>query len=199
MGRARIGLESARIPLVLSPIAGRLPAVKRDHRRLFFGLTSLSLLLCIASAAIFIRSEFVSEGYLKLHFDITARQYTFAAVGWSNGTVICARAVTQFPTGWDSLLALGRFPLSDSAGYRRFSAAADGQKWLWIGVHRNDFGFSIHSLLIFFPSLILPIIAIRRLVVARRARRVGRCLGCGYDLRTTPDRCPECGMVAVKG
>jgi hypothetical protein len=34
----------------------------------------------------------------------------------------------------------------------------------------------------------------RRLIVEGRVGR-GECVGCGYDLRESPGRCPECGAI----
>ena len=45
-------------------------------------------------------------------------------------------------------------------------------------------------------ALVLPAARAAGHLRARRRRRAGLCPACGYDLRATPDRCPECGKMA---
>jgi hypothetical protein len=44
-------------------------------------------------------------------------------------------------------------------------------------------------------GLTMPLLRLRHSVVLR-GRREGHCLACGYDLRASPDRCPECGCAS---
>jgi rubrerythrin len=47
---------------------------------------------------------------------------------------------------------------------------------------------------------LLPMFWLLDKVFGGHRHRTGwqRCIHCGYDLRHTPDRCPECGMVPEK-
>jgi len=45
----------------------------------------------------------------------------------------------------------------------------------------------------------LPVLALARREWNRRRVRAGRCTACGYDLRASPDRCPECGTPVPGG
>ena len=65
----------------------------------------------------------------------------------------------------------------------------------------NRLGFGLDPWAIYVPLWFVTLLtatppAARALTWRRRpAGRAGTCRRCGYDLRATPDRCPECGQV----
>ena len=62
----------------------------------------------------------------------------------------------------------------------------------------DAFRFSIPFWTIAIVSLALPTWRLTRLWTKRQRRRLSLCLACGYDLRASPDRCPECGTETRK-
>ena len=47
------------------------------------------------------------------------------------------------------------------------------------------------------PGILLAHLYIAKSLPEIRKRIGGLCTNCGYDIRATPDRCPECGAVPV--
>jgi hypothetical protein len=62
----------------------------------------------------------------------------------------------------------------------------DGFRYIRVGVS--------HWLLA-MVLLVPPMLWLNRFRKARRTRGIGLCRSCGYDLRASPGRCPECGAM----
>jgi len=56
---------------------------------------------------------------------------------------------------------------------------------------------SLFCLAIYVPVLLFFDRRFVQRAVLRTRRHFGLCPQCGYDLRATPERCPECGFVPI--
>jgi hypothetical protein len=174
--------------------------------RLFNFLTVLSLLLCVAVAALWARSywqfdDVAYSGHFHVDNFASYRGRAVVQLGWST-TDDLSRAAPPYSLGgwfWDSteISRMGYPAVQQSRGWQ--FGGFDARRWVsqkrLDASGRPEVGEDIVIVPYWFLCLLAaaaPLHWLRR----HRFRRLGSawlCPQCGYDLRSTPDRCPECG------
>ena len=157
--------------------AGEVSGVWGDamKRRLVNLVTLLSLLLCVAVVGLWVRSYRVSD---ILERSNGHRHFALHSVNGLMGVVF-----QRLPddVGRHGLLWTVEDVIVD------YSAGRALVRFEWRTSH-----ILFPQWVIVILSATLPAVTLRRIM--RRRRRVSTACGhCGYDLRATPDRCPECG------
>ena len=117
------------------------------------------------------------------------RNQTFGGNFWSfvSGPAVIEAGSTSPPPQWDSAAIVVQQPnpmtLSATIPSTNFSLAM--------------ITFSYREALEIFiiPPLLAGLMLLRRMIAERKRIKPGFCADCGYDLRATPDQCPECGKV----
>jgi hypothetical protein len=199
------------------------------RRRLRALLTALSLLLCAATVATWVRSYRGSDRVSRLATEADRRHAWATHCGLFTGDGgVCLWRVTYDvdvdpwtdprqafkplgPPGWR--FAGAGSPPELTGQPARFSPnwsphMEDGtSRWermgvSWLAAWSDSYPAMRGRLWMFDFPLWLPAAAfaappalwvLRRLVRRLRRPRAGHCAHCGYDLRATPGRCPECG------
>ena len=174
------------------------------RQSLLYASAVVSLLLCVVTAALWGRSHWATDvagyqgrrdamavlsnqGRLTVHDDtLTSLCRGFGRPGWVHW-----HGPASPPTDWTASAGM-RWTfhlLGFSAQARRDGSAMTGPgtvTFFWPYWQVNVPHPAVAALL-----AVLPAVAIQRFRAARL--RPGHYRRCGYDLRGTPDRCPECG------
>jgi hypothetical protein len=182
------------------------------RRYLFNVAIAVSLLLCVGTAVLWVRSYWRCDGVGYARVFVVGVGITRNMLSSQEGTVALHRVVrrerdSSSPMWGDLGWTIRNDPVRKGAAIAE--AKQFGRVLFGFGfVHRVASGpatnVSLEStsllaphwsfVLVFaaFPTFVLAT-AIRRRRRRRRRRRADVCATCGYDLRATPDRCPECG------
>ncbi len=181
----------------------RLPIFRR---RLFTALSVLSLLLCVATLLLWIHSHWWQHAIMYARAG--EGSYRVSAIAMVPGEVdlVTGTYMGEFRSpkpGWS-------YSETDSrhSSLRDFGTFIPGERasgWLLgFGFYYADSdAVTFHAIAIphWFLALLFaipPALHLRAIIRSRRLRRAGHCPRCGYDLRATPERCPECGELTAE-
>jgi hypothetical protein len=168
----------------------------RMWRWSFNALALCSLLFCITSSVVWARSYFVGDRWIWYDSDCSQ---CYNAIGIGRGFVRYAWGDNSRLTGINPASGYYRQPGPDKGIYQ---IGRSGRRRVAVpGVYYNhepaDFLIVQFSLAVpFIISTIWPLLWLLRARRERRGRRLGLCPICGYDLRESFGRCPECGTAS---
>jgi hypothetical protein len=174
----------------------RLPGVRR---RLFTILSALSLLLRVAMIAAWARSDthrdarrFVWWGH---DYAIASERGTLGIDNEENIADFEKKKWDETEAAWAQDRAI---PTDDSEDFATHTAIHKHMMAIFKRQPPAPFRMSVPYWMLIAISAILP--ALWCVQFHRRCIRiaVGQCALCGYDVRATPQRCPECGTAVVK-
>ena len=183
--------------------------MKSPRRWLFNGLAALSVLLLVATLGLWIRSYYRADA-------IVLNRPTYSTSVSSECGIFCASYTpAYFGTNeyhWpivlfrrcDPVNPKALFEIMGDSTYHRFQRLGfvyDGRNRLIVHGHQFHYtGYQIYFAHWFTAVLcaVYPAIFSWQRYRCHRRTMLGLCLSCGYDLRATPDRCPECGTTPPK-
>jgi 4-amino-4-deoxy-L-arabinose transferase-like glycosyltransferase len=167
-------------------------------RHVFNLLAALSLLLCVLTCVPWVRAYWVADS-LYWTDKATNRIDEYGLTCSAGGVEIVhihKLKVRGYPVSTGNYFS--HFNHQLNIRYPYFGSGSTGISFAGFEVfHGTDEVQSVTFPLaaIVLPALVFPGMWIRRDVKHRRRTKTKLCRQCGYDLRATPDRCPECRTV----
>ncbi len=177
--------------------------MRRLLRILLNAATALSLVLCAATVALWVRSYQTGSSVTRYGRTASGARVEIATVSLFRGSVGLHESVwvlNGLSQRVSYRIETGPLASDVAGGASDLYPVAWGFGWYADGptedVHRTARGVTVPCWALASACAALPIVrATRRRFGARRAQ-AGRCPACGYDLRATPERCPECGTTS---
>ena len=191
------------------------PPMKRLRTCLFNAIAFASLLMFLAVAGLWIRSYFVKDTFFKFGwwFDPNGSGQTSRRINLRQEVLDLADGRVEFElldqysgtidrNGFDNFVKR-ESPFWAAYPFHKTSHEHMGY-FFWRYLNQRGLP-GRHQIMIRLPLGVFQItcgfpLACFIAARARNKRRLmeGHCQTCGYDLRATPDRCPECGTISPK-